>query len=120
MSMPEKIISLVNALIAKTANDRAVWVKTSRESEYKLQFETGAVTIDNWASDSVEIDSIDLSIYNKNGDRIETFYYNIGVDEYSFLSRLYTAIHKRYYLIDETIDGIFKEIATGRVIGGKE
>ncbi len=53
---------LIDKLKTKTELGQAIWSKTSSDTEFKLELQKGAITIDNW-EDSHGL-FVDLSILN--------------------------------------------------------
>ena len=116
--IPENIKSLITGLIEKTNAKRANWDKTSRPNEFKLHFDMGAVTTDNWYDDS-ENEYVDFAIYNSLGDRIDVFSVSRNNPDYQEIIRLHTTAKKEYYKVDETINGLLDEIKSDKNIGLK-
>jgi hypothetical protein len=117
----KKIEELVLKLIEKTKNKKAFWELTSRDNEFILNFENGGViTTDNWIQDG--IDSVDLNIRNDKGMSIYSAGYN-EVDnflEYNFLKKLHQTAKASYFNVEDTLDNIFKDIDSDKIIGKHE
>jgi len=112
--IPENIKKLITALLQKTNAKEAIWGKTSRDNEFKLIFENGAVTTDQWDT------SIDFAIYNKLGDRIDAYYYNSGGEDFDLLMQLHSAAKRNFYKVEDTVNGLFEELNSPKKIGKQE
>ncbi|OQP44881.1 hypothetical protein A4H97_11020 [Niastella yeongjuensis] len=115
--IPENYKALIVKLKQKTLNKETIWSKTSRNEEYKLVLDKGAITIDKWDSDSVSY--IDISIINDRGDVIDRIQVSDGeeLNDYNLLSELHAAAKRAYYKVDETIKSIFIELDSSKIIG---
>lgn len=116
--IPNNIKDLIQALIEKTASKKAIWGKTSRPNEFKLNFEKGAVTTDFW--DDRRGDTVDFAIYNNFGDRIDNFTATRGEPEFDLLIDLHNAAKREFYKVDETISNLFNEVNEDKSIGKRE
>jgi hypothetical protein len=111
---------IIEKLIAKTDSGQAIWKKTSRDTEFKLELSKGAITTDCW----VDVDSlvrwVDFSVYNSNGEIIERDYFHENqADDYAVLHEVYESVKRSYYKIDETFKIIFDELDGDEKIGGE-
>lgn len=115
--IPERTKELLIKLKDKSESGQAIWSKTSVDTEFKLEFQKGAVTIDNW-EDSHGIFA-DFAIINDNGDIIERHIFNVNEDpdDYNFISNIYKSVKNSYYKTDETIKTIFDELDSEKTIG---
>ncbi len=115
--MTENFITLIEKLKNKTASKQAIWSKTSRDNEFKLELQKGAITTDNWNDDD-ENSFIDLSIINENGDTIDRVYFHSSEKEdYKKLLELHDLVKRAYYKVDETIKNIFNELDSEKTVG---
>lgn len=114
--IPENLTKLIQALIDKTNAKLATWGKTSRENEYKLVFESGAITTDSWIIDG-NIEYVDFAIYNTYGDKIDEFMAEESNKDFPLLKSLHNVAKRRFYNVDETINGLFDEIKSTKSIG---
>lgn len=112
-----KIKELISKLREKTRKDEAVWEKTSREDEFMLKLDSGAIAVDKW-SDNTE-NNVDFSIYNENGDLIDRVLADDlnNLEEYNLINNFHSDIRRAYYKADQTIDGIFNELNKEGKIG---
>lgn len=116
--IPTNIKDLIKALTEKTASKKAIWGKTSRPNEFKLNLERGAVTTDFW--DDNRGDTVDFAIYNNFGDRIDNFSATKGDLEFELLIDLHNAAKREFYKVDETISSLFNEVNTDKSVGKRE
>lgn len=117
--IPEKIVNLIQAIIEKTNSKKATWGKTSRENEFKLHFQNGAITTDWWSNDRSD-EFIDIAIYNSFGDRIDSYEAMKGDEDYSTISELHNVAKRDFYKVEETIENLFKEAKNDKNIGKRE
>jgi|WetSurMetagenome_2_1015567.scaffolds.fasta_scaffold393632_1 hypothetical protein len=117
--IPINYTELLDKLLEKTKNKEVIWQKTSREDEYKLQLDIGALTIDRWKNDKNSRESVDVNFYNDRGDNIDRLYANEFDDpmNYAYLINLHTEIKRAYYKVDETLKGLLDEIKSSGKIG---
>lgn len=112
----EKIKILIEKLRSKTESKQAIWKKTSRDTEFKLEFQKGAVTIDNW-QDSQGI-FVDLRVINENGDEVESMVFNPDSPvDFSTLAELYELVKSSFYKIDETYKTLLDELDSDKIVG---
>lgn len=116
----EKLKILIEKLRSKTESREAIWKKTSRDTEFKLEFQKGAVTIDNWTDDFGSF--VDIRIINENGDEVEGVVFDSNTPEqYSVLQDLSELIKKSYYKTDETFKTLIDELDSDKIVGkGKD
>ncbi|MGI4021988.1 MAG: hypothetical protein ACRYFA_10815 [Janthinobacterium lividum] len=114
--MTENFTSLIEKLKNKTVSKQAIWSKTSRDNEFKLELQKGAITIDSWEDNNV--DFVDLNIMNENGEIIDRAYFHSSdrVD-YKTLLDLHSSAKRAYFKVDETIKNIFDELDSKNVVG---
>ena len=92
----EKIKILIEKLRSKTESKQAIWKKTSRDTEFKLEFQKGAVVTDNWTDG--EGLHVDLAILNDNGDIVERVIYDYEQEEdYKKILEVYELAKKSYF-----------------------
>ncbi len=112
----EKLKILIDKLTKKTESKQAIWKKTSRDTEFKLEFQKGAVTIDNWNDDLGTF--VDLRIINENGDEVEGVVFEPdSTEQYTILEGLYELIKKSYYKTDETFKTLLDELDSDKIVG---
>lgn len=115
--IPENLNALIKKLIDKTTSKKAVWSKTSRDSEFKLELNKGAIITDNWDDENSGM-NVDFSILNEFGDIIERIAFrHIDVDNYNTLMQLHNEAKRSYYKVDETIKTIFDELDSEKIVG---
>lgn len=117
--IPEKIANLIKAIIEKTNSKKATWGKTSRENEFKLHFQNGAITTDFWSNDRGE-EFVDIAIYNSFGDRIDSYEAEKGEEDYTVIIELHNVAKRDFYKVEETIDNLFNEAKNDKNIGKRE
>jgi hypothetical protein len=105
-----KLKELINMLTIRTAESKLHWIRTGPESKYGIEFNKGRITVDNWVNKGIKYANI--SIYNKDGYKLEDFKYN---DEnefnwYDLVYKLYVVIEKKYLESDFTVDMILDEM----------
>lgn len=116
--IPDNFKTLIDVLIQKTEKNEAIWSKTSREDEYKIDLGKGAITVDSWVDNESGQNLVDIAVFNENGDRIDALYFSTHDDvEYRYVLALHTLARRAYYKIDETFNNIFKEISKEGTIG---
>lgn len=115
-----KIEELIEKLIIRTQNKKAIWNQTSRDTEYSLNFEKGSITTDSW--NDVGIDSVDFTIRNDKGLVIHTESHNYkdNPEKYNLILKLHSVVKASYYNIEDTIDDFFKELGSDKTIGKSE
>jgi hypothetical protein len=118
--IPENFVTLIDKLSEKTSKKEAVWSKTSRDDEFKLDLGKGAITIDRWQNDDNNEQSVDLAVMNENGDRIDYIFFTYADrDDFKNLAELHSLAKRAYYKVDETFKSIFKELDSDKTIGIK-
>lgn len=117
--IPSNYIELIKRLQEKTKSKEVIWQKTSRDDEYKLDLDKGAITIDKWNPEQKYYLSVDLVMYNDKGDKIDRILANDdgSIEDFKILEQFHTEVRRAYYKVDETIKGIFAEINKDGVIG---
>lgn len=113
----ENFRTLIEKLKQKTTSKQAIWTKTSRDNEFKLELQKGAITTD-WFDDGSQIKWIDLIIYNDTGDVIDRIAFSSeeGAD-YAYVLDLHSMANRAYFKVDETIQGIFNELDSDKIVG---
>jgi hypothetical protein len=115
--IPDNYKQLILKLAEKTAKKQVIWNKTTRDNEYKLSLEKGALTVDRWVDQETDLDSVDLAIYNDRGDQIDRIYVNERQEDFDLFTDFHANVRRSYYKLDETIKSIFNEISSDKVIG---
>jgi hypothetical protein len=106
--MNERIINLIDRLKVKTESGELKWEKTSRENEFKIDLQNGAVSTDIWEEQGSIL--IDFRLFNADGEQIGSWVYNARDIYYETLSDLHSIIVNKYLRIDETLDGLLDEL----------
>lgn len=115
--IPENFKTLVDKLIEKTTKREAIWSKTSRDDEFKLDLGKGAITTDRWTGSSGE-SLVDIAVINERGDRIDSIYFSsTEKNDYEYLVELHSLAKRSYFKVDETFKSIFKELDSDKTIG---
>ena len=118
--IPENFKTLVDKLVEKTSRKEAVWSKTSRDDEFKLDLGKGAITLDRWQNEETNEQLVDLAVLNENGDKIDYIYFSYSEKEdFKYLTDLHSLAKRAYYKVDETFKLIFKELDSDKTIGTK-
>jgi len=118
--VPDNFKILIDKLKEKTTKKEAIWSKTSRDNEFKLDLGRGAITVDRWKNEHGE-GLVDISIMNEHGDQIDyTRFHESERDDYNYLIELHSLAKRAYYKVDETFKTIFEELDSGRIIGTDE
>ena len=116
--IPDNFVTLIQKLKEKTIAHKAIWVKTSRDNEFKLDLGKGAITTDRWISPEINLDCVDLVIINEKGDKVDSIEIASSYKEdYKVLVELHVLAKRAYYKVDETFKNIFKELDDDKIIG---
>jgi len=116
--IPENFKTLVDKLKEKTTKKEAIWSKTSRDNEFKLDLGKGAITVDMWQNEDTSEQMVDIAVINERGDRVDSIYFSYDEKEdYKCLVDLHALAKRAYYKVDETFKTIFKELDNGKTIG---
>lgn len=119
--MTENFQLLVDKLKNKTLAKQAIWIKTSRDNEFRLELSKGAITTDNWVDENDGRSLVDLLIFNDNGDIIDRVVYSSEKDnDYGTLVELHSLAKKAYYKVDETLKGILEELDSDKTLGSEK
>lgn len=116
--IPENFKKLIDKLKEKTTAKQAIWTKTSRDNEYKLDIGKGAITLDYWQDMEDATWLVDIAIMNDRGDRVDSFVTSEGED-FKTLKELHLIARRSYYKVDETFQNIFKELDKEGKIGSE-
>jgi hypothetical protein len=111
------VFALVEKLIDKTNNKETTWTQTSREDEYKINLNSGAITV------SRNYNEMTLIIYNDNSDQIFFETYTEDDDNealYSYIKALHTNAKNSYYKVEETLTGILDELSKDGSVGKED
>jgi len=115
----ENFILLINKLKIKTINNEAIWSKTSRDNEYKLDLGKGAITVDSYSNDGIKF--VDLAIINDRGDLVDRIWAASGnTEDYGLLMELHALARRAFYKVDETFLNIFKELDSNKIVGRED
>ncbi|NVM61745.1 hypothetical protein FHW88_000021 [Mucilaginibacter sp. SG538B] len=115
--MTDEFKLLIEKLIKKTSAKQAIWSKTSRDNEYKLELQKGAITVDNWDNGN-GVDLVDITILNEYGDTVDRVYFDgSDEDDYTLLIELHTLAKRAFYKVEETIKGIVSELDSEKTVG---
>lgn len=116
--IPDNFKILVDKLKEKTTKKEAIWSKTSREEEFKLDLGKGAITIDRWVDEETGEQLVDIAVINDRGDRVDSIYFNsLEKEDYKYIVDLHVLAKRAYYKVDETFKSIFKELDSDKTIG---
>ena len=119
--IPEYFKTLVVKLQEKTTRKETIWSRTSLYSEFKLDLEKGAITVNKWYDEEERQSYVSISILNNFGDRIDSFAITSNEKEdYKNLDELYTLVKRAYYKVEETIHNIFNELNSSKTIGTED
>ncbi|MCD8423635.1 hypothetical protein [Tenacibaculum finnmarkense] len=114
-----KYKKIIDILIEKSKSKDAIWHKTSRENEFKINLKSSTITVDSWYNDKDGFNYIDFLLRNQRGDKIGRLVYTDDAEneEYEHLSILHNYARESYYKVDETIDDIFDELKGDGKVG---
>ncbi|MFH6963576.1 hypothetical protein ACHRVK_14370 [Flavobacterium plurextorum] len=114
----DNIKILIGKLKTKIEANQAIWSRTSRDTEFKLELQKGAITVDSW-EDSTLGSVVDLAIFNENGDIVDSVAAQINEDpeDYKVLLEIYELAKKSYFKVDETLKTIFDELDSPKTVG---
>ncbi len=119
--IPENFKLLIDKLKLKTSKHEAIWIKTSRDDEFKLDLGKGAITLDLWVNHDTEEQFVDLAIINERGDTIDRIYFSeVEKEDFKNLEELHVIAKRAYYKIDETFKNILKELDSDKTIGSEK
>lgn len=120
--IPNNFKNLIEKLLNKTQKREVIWQKSSREDEYKLDLDSGALTVDKWSPENKFNMSIDIAIYNDRGDRIDRIevHSEENPDDFKLLDEFHSEVRRTYYKVDETFKGILTELDKEGAIGKEE
>ena len=115
--IPDNFKLLIEKLKAKTSRKEAIWSKTSRDNEFKLDLGKGAITIDNYSDDD-GLNYVDMVVINDRGDIIDRIWFSRkNLFDYDELVELHNMARRAYYKVDETFKSIFKELDSDKTLG---
>jgi len=118
----EEITIFLNKLIEKTNEKKIIWDEDPfQKGIYESEFNKGFVIINNYISKSNGSDEYSIKITNDKGRTVfsysdntidvETTVLDIAEEKmFNALSELYKCVHKQYYNLEETIEGMLKEL----------
>lgn len=112
----ENIKILIKKLKKKTEAGQAIWSKTTSDTEFKLELNKGAITIDCWLADDF-FTYADLSVFNDVGEIIQREIFNNNHESFNELFEIYEIVKRSYYKIDETLMTIFEELDSPKIVG---
>lgn len=116
--IPDSFTALLERLIEKTKKKQIIWAKTSRDNEFKVFLEKGAITTDNWYDPDIGDSAVDLAVYNERGDQIDRVsFFQAERKEYDDLVALHSLAKKSYFKVEETFEDILKQLNTDKTIG---
>lgn len=119
--IPEYFKTLVDKLQEKTTRKETIWSRTSLYSEFKLDLEQGAITVNKWDDEEERQSYVSISILNNFGDKIDSFVVtSMEKEDYKCLDELYTLIKRAYYKVEETFQNIFNELNSSKTIGTED
>lgn len=122
--IPERLVKIIELLIAKNKDRKAIWNKTSGNNQFKLSANDGsAITIAYSENNYNNEDSYEIIIFNNNGDAIERYstdYQGTTSEDYNLFNNLYKSVTDSYYKVDETMDTLLKSLSSQDVIGNNE
>lgn len=111
------LLHLLKVVLSKTLERKTVWHKTSREEQYKLEFNVGFVTIEKGTVKNIT--SFEAILYNEDGeiiDRLLTTNF-LEQEDYEVIKNLHEEARKVYYKADETYEDIFYQLKNDKIIG---
>lgn len=118
--IPENFKILIDKLKKKTSKNEAIWSKTIRNDEFKLDLGKGAITIDMWLNEEPPGQFVDIAIINEQGEKVDSITINsIEKVDFEYLIDLHSLAKRSYFKVDETFKNIFKELDSDKVIGSK-
>jgi len=114
--VPDNFKILIDKLKEKTTQKEAIWYKTSRDNEFKLDLGRGAITVDRWETEWGKY--VDMSVFNEDGDMVDNVVFqDVEINDYKYLIELHSLANRAYYKVDETFNAIFKELDSNKIIG---
>lgn len=116
--IPNIYKDIIDGLQTKSQNGEANWRTTGRDNEYIIYFQKFSLSILYGYDENDESYYISISIYNENGESIDSFWVGNNLkEEYEFLQQLYQSAKRKALRIDEAITEIFSEVNKKGIIG---
>lgn len=115
--IPENFKILVDKLIKKTTKKEAIWYKTSRDNQFKLDLGKGAITVDRWENEMMDGEMVDIAVINEYGDIVDSICFSSFQEEYKYLVDFHSLVLQTTYKVEETFKTIFQELDSDKVIG---
>ena len=102
-NMDHKVQLIVESLLLKTKDGKAMWRESSRYGEYLLSMQDSTITISNIsAQDSGFI----LNIFNNTGNLVINYKADSSNVNFLLLNDLYFAVVEYYNKVDTTLWGV--------------
>jgi len=108
--IPKNYQTLIEKLILGTSLKRITWNRTSRPSEYQVNIGSGAITTDYWEDEQAGRLLVDFSIWNDQGEVIDTLSASEGEEDYVLIRKLYECAKRSYLKIDDTITDMMNHL----------
>ena len=116
--IPEIYKEILDRLHIKSQNGEANWRTTGRDNQYIIYFQKFSLSIIYGYEESDNSCYILLSIYNENGESIDSFYVDDNSkEEYEFLEKLYQSAKRKALKIDEAVSEMLLEVNKKGIIG---
>lgn len=115
-NMDHKVQSIVESLLIKTRDGKAMWRESSRYGEYLLLMQDSTITISNIsAQDSGFI----LNIFNNTGNLVINYKADNSNVNFLLLNNLYLAVVEYYNKVDTTLLSIINQLNSSEIIGDR-
>lgn len=117
--MDDKIKSIIEALLYKTQDGKALWQESGKYGEYLLPMEDSSITISNDYADNSEYS---LKIFNSIGNLVVNYRVR-DIDpnsNYILLSQLYMSVVQYYNRVDTTLAAIINQLNSLSIVGNKK
>jgi hypothetical protein len=117
MAMPTDYHNLLASLTVATREKKLDWRKV-KEQLYLVSFEKSSLSIERGRRTTPRLtggttarDNLRVTLFNAEGERIETFAAERGESDFSLIERLWQAITRRALGVDDAIREINQELA---------
>jgi len=114
--MDHKVQSILDSLLIKTRDGKAMWRESSRYGEYLLSMQDSTITISKISSDDSEYI---LNIFNNTGNLVINYKVDSSNQNFFALNNLYFAVIEYYNKVDTTLLSIMSQLNSSDIVGDK-
>lgn len=118
---PDIYERLIEKLTHRTEYGTALWEATSKPDTFKIEMQSGGITLGALYDANIKQNVITLRVYNDSGEMIDQIDYGELSDyhQYAIGFDLYSLARSNYLKVDETIKSFLEELDSAEVIGRK-